>query len=198
MFKQAATISIAIVLIVAAAWAVAAASQKGYFPPGSLDPVSTRSDSFQNHWYSKHLEAMAEPVLEASASSRTYRFTWLRTFHHPVAVRITSAGEHCTLFATELNGAGGYDPGKILRKKTVALTPKQCEKIEALINSNGYWSLPPHEDTAGLDGSEWIVEGATTQYRVVSRWTPESGPIRSIGEHFLGLTGWRYKSDEMY
>jgi hypothetical protein len=198
MFKQTATISIAIVLIVAASWTVSVAGQKGYFQPGALDPSSARSDSFRNHWYSKHLNAMSEPVLGPSPSSRTYRFTWLRTFHHPVAVRITSTEDHCTLFATELDGAGGYGPGKILRKKQISLGLEQCEKIQQLIETNNFWNLPSSENTLGLDGSEWIVEGATTQYHVVTRWTPESGPIHTIGKNFLSLADWQYKPDEMY
>ena len=47
-------------------------------------------------------------------------------------------------------------------------------------------------------GSEWIIEGVTDRYRVVTRWTPESGPVRAIGEQFLSLTGWKYSQREMY
>jgi hypothetical protein len=110
MFKQAATISIAIILIVAIVWITMLAGQKGYFPPGALDPDSPRSDNFRNHWYSQQLEAMAEPVLKPGGDSKVYRFAWLRSFHHPVAIRVVDGDAHCTLHAIELDGAGGYAP----------------------------------------------------------------------------------------
>jgi hypothetical protein len=68
--------------------AAAEADAKNYFPPGALDPSKADSDNFINGWYSNHLRAMSEPILKPAQGTRTYRFTWLRTFHHPVAVRI--------------------------------------------------------------------------------------------------------------
>ena len=55
-----------------------------YFPP-------TVVDEFTANWYGRFLNAFDEPSLwELSKKSPTqsYRFTWLRTFHHPVVVRI--------------------------------------------------------------------------------------------------------------
>ena len=178
MFKQAATISIAIILIVAITWVTVLAGKKGYFPPGALDPNSPRSDSFRNHWYSEQLEAMGEPVLKADGSSNIYRFTWLRSFHHPVAVRIVDGGGHCTLRAVELDGAGGYAPGNVFRSKDLKLPAEKCIEVEQLMRITGFWRLAPHEQTNGKDGAEWIVEGAATEYKAVARWSPKSGPMR--------------------
>src|SRR5690348_9677165 len=99
MFKQAATISIAIILIVTIVWTITLAGKKEYFPPHSLDPSDPRSDSFRNHWYSQQLEAMSEPVLKPGGNLKTYRFTWLRSFHHPVVVRVVEANGKCVLHA---------------------------------------------------------------------------------------------------
>lgn len=72
-----------------------------YFP---TDAVS----KFQTEWYSKHLAAMKEASLYASENDavESYRFLWLRSFHHPVAVRIwkTETDQFISLNALTLAG----------------------------------------------------------------------------------------------
>ncbi|MGH8027727.1 MAG: hypothetical protein ACREO0_13480, partial [Pseudoxanthomonas sp.] len=187
-------VALASVGLVVVLWA----SQPLYFPRGMLDAGSKRSDESQNNWYSSQLGAMDEPVLKAGAGARAYRFTWLRTFHHPIAVRITYENSTANLMAVELDGAGGYSPGSVLRRKDVALSQSQFSDMERLISQSGFWDMPSSERTEGLDGSEWIIEGATSKYHVVTRWTPTSGPARKIGLHFLSLAGWEIPADETY
>lgn len=182
----------------ALAFAKSDADTRLYFPRGALDPSSTQSDDFDNNWYSTQLRAMAEPVLAPSGATHAYRFTWLRTFHHPIAIRVVAENGQFKLFATELDGAGGYSPGVVLRKKSVSLSSEQFEELEALILRNDFWNLAPHEETMGPDGSEWIVEAATDRYHAVARWTPHDGALREIGERFLSLAGWSFDSREMY
>ncbi|MGH8502530.1 MAG: hypothetical protein ACREVE_08655 [Gammaproteobacteria bacterium] len=200
MHRQVASVFLGILLSLTSAGLTAAApdGQEPYFPEGVLVPESAELDSFRNNWYSTHLRAMSEPILRPSPVSRTYRFTWLRTFHHPVTVRVVNAGDKVMLVATELSGAGGYEPGHVLRRKEVNLAAAQFADIEAFVQQQGFWNLPAHEKTFGLDGSEWIVEGATDKYHVVSRWSPESGSIRAIGEKVLAVAGWQFKADETY
>ncbi len=198
MTNHTATLSITLLLLLVSLCTAVVAGQKRYFPAGALDPASPGSDDFRNSWFSGQLEAMSEPVLKPAAGTRTYRFTWLRTFNHPVAVRIVISNGHCMLYATELDGAGGYAPGKVYRRKVAAIDAGICARVEASIQAGGFWSLPPRGQTLGEDGSEWVVEGVTTRYRVVSRWTPTSGPVRAIGEQFLALAGWHYPAGETY
>ena len=163
------------------------------FPPHSLAPDDARSDAFRNQWYSKQLVAMDEPALAASSNARTYRFLWLRTFHHPVAVRVVRDVAGDRVIATELDGAGGYEPGDVLRRKEIALTTEQADAFERAIEADGLWSLALPRGEVGKDGSEWIVEGASTKYRVVSQWSPDEGPVRAMGERFLALTEWTFE-----
>ncbi|WP_422508465.1 hypothetical protein [Stenotrophomonas sp. GZD-301] len=167
--------------------ALASASERNDLRPLPLD-----LETLQASWNAGYLQAMSEPELRAGTGSRTYRLLWLRTFHHPVAVRITASAGQYQLVATELDGAGGYAPGKVLRRKAHALTPEQFDRIEALIQDNGFWTLPQSDDQGGTDGSSWIIEAASDRHHLVSRWSPKSGPVRSIGEAMLALTGWRY------
>jgi len=176
-----------------AALVVLAADADTRFPPNSLTPDDGRNDAFRNQWYSKQLVAMDEPALAVSPDTRTYRFLWLRTFHHPVAVRVVRDAAGDRVIATELDGAGGYAPGKVLRRKETALTTAQADAFERVIEADGLWSLALPRGEVGKDGSEWIVEGATTKYRVVHQWSPDEGPVRAMGERFLALTGWTFE-----
>ena len=169
-----------------------------YFPAGSLDPTSSDLDNFVNDWYSAHLSAMSEPVLVPKPDRRTYRFTWLRSFHRPIAIRVDATSEGATLTAVELDGAGGYDPGKELRRIERKLDPGVLTELEALLEHHKFWSLPAREERLGLDGAEWIVEVATDRYHVVVRWSPEEGPVRAIGDYFISLTKWEIGTDELY
>lgn len=199
MLRLLSSISVALLLLLASAGLAVLAGEPRHFPAGTLDPSSAQSDSFRNAWYSEHLRAMGEPVLDRTRKSSVYRFTWLRTFHHPVAIRVASDAGRFKLVATELDGAGGYVPGKVLRRQEIELSPTQFNEVEALVRKSGFWELPAHEDTFGLDGSEWIIEGVSgDEYHVVARWTPSSGPTREIGERLLSLAGWRFPSEETY
>ena len=61
-----------------------------HFPAGIFD-ANEGYDKFVNRWYGSHLTALGEPSLYTQrddASKRIYRFTWLRTFHRPISVRL--------------------------------------------------------------------------------------------------------------
>jgi hypothetical protein len=66
-----------------------------YFPQGVLED-NAQVDSFLSGWYSKHLKALEEPFLfleSERSSAESYRFVWLRTFHHPVILRVGIRGD---------------------------------------------------------------------------------------------------------
>ena len=168
-----------------------------YFASNALDQTDKRSDEFARHWYSKHLTAMGEPSISCGQPGDVYRFTWLRTFHHPVAVRVTDKGSHAIVQAIELDGAGGYEPGKVLRRIEKRLSSDQFEELISNFSKAKFALMPTSEERIGLDGSEWIVEASDKgKYHLVVRWSPDSGPIRDIGDRFLALTGWKF--DEVY
>ncbi len=187
-----ATIVIAAVAIVAVAtwWMLAMAGVARYFPSGALDPSDASSDEFRNRWYSQHLAAMSEPKLVPRAGVRAYRFTWLRTFHSPIAVRVEATKDRVELFATALSGHGGYDPGKPARTTHLELQRAQFDALEASFDRHGFWQLPAQDKAMGFDGARWVIEAATDRYHVVDRWSPERGPVRELGEEFLALAGW--------
>jgi hypothetical protein len=161
-------------------------AQSRYFPPGSLDD-SPRLAQFHYDWYVKHLEALDEPSLwslSKTQKEQSYRFLWLRTFHHPVAIRIDVNADGTSRLTTKMtSGAGGYDPGHLVQNETSKLPKEQTDWFLGKIEDNKFWELAPLDKSRmGLDGAQWVIEGVRDgSYHVVDRWSPHDGPVRVIG-----------------
>src|SRR6185503_15892511 len=132
-----------------------------------------------------------EPSLSCGASSadETYRFTWLRTFHAPVIVRVSRSGDRRELTAVVLSGAGGYEPGTVERKMERPLQPAEWRRLTAALALSGFWKLPLRDpQSSGADGARWLVEGRRgDEYHLVDRWSPDRGRYRALGLTLLAL-----------
>lgn len=143
-------------------------------------------------WYSKHLKAMDEvSLLDAANDAEIYRFLWLRSFRHPVFVRVVRDQNRTKLFTKELDGAGGYEPGKVLRSIEIDLKPEDFDKFLKHLKQSNYWNLPTESrEDAGFDGAQWILEGVRDgRYHIVDRWSPQSGEYRQACIYLLKLSG---------
>ncbi len=151
-------------------------AEEKFFPAGTFG--SKQLDDFRNNWYSKQLRVLQETSLYGSPPAHeTYRFTWLRSFHHPMTFRLEIA-EQCaaTLTIKETDGALGYGPGKIILNKTMDVGKADCEKLVASLEDMKFWSLATSSSELGMDGAQWILEGSKNgRYHIVDRWTPLSG-----------------------
>jgi hypothetical protein len=168
--------------------------------PDWKDDTQNALDTFVNQWYSKMLFTMKEPVLSSyKGNKEIYRFTWLRTFHHPVAVRLEKQNNIIRLFSKVCNGAGGYEPGQLIFDTTLIVTDNQYKSLTQKIENINFWNLKTEQrDDAGNDGSEWIIEAVKdNNYHMVTRWTPSEGrqgSFRSVGEFLVSLS--KISSDE--
>lgn len=160
--------------------------------PNWQDTTTNAVDSFVNSWYSKMLFALREPVLKSYLGDKEiYRFIWLRTFNHPVSVRLEKQGDIVKLFSKVCNGAGGYEPGKIIFDTTIDLTDKHVDTINFKLDYANFWTLQTETgEENGLDGSEWIIEVfKSNKYHMVVRWTPGKGTaFRAIGEYLISIS----------
>lgn len=170
-----------------------AADPVRYFP-APPHSKNGRSDSFTEQWYSAQLKALGEPSLccRDIAARHVYRFTWLRTFHRPVAIRLEEnlAGKW-TIHTKITSGAGGYDPGKLIVDESRAVSSGEIAPLAKLFGSgSSFWALPSaDEDGGGLDGSRWIVEVRHgSRYHFVDRWTPSNGEVHDLGLVFMKLS----------
>lgn len=176
-------------------------SNEYFFPKSAFSARDGDDDQFTRTWYTKHLRAMSEPSLWCGLvyGEDTYRFTWLRTFHHPIAVKITRTKSQIKLEAKELSGAGGYEPGKILRKTNRILTNAQWKDVLSSVEKANFWNDQPKVKSLGFDGARWIYEVRRgTTYRVIERWSPEDKNYRNLGLTMIKLAGWSIPEKEIY
>jgi len=174
-----------------------------YFPLESLKDTSIYigHDTFTDTWYSHHLYAMREPVIFTDKSqNEIYRFTWLRTFHNPIAIRIEKHNDSYTLYWKLCNGAGGYQPGRLTVSKQLTIDKSTWSEFIKLLNQIDFWNLKTNEKIFGCDGSQWILEGKLLeQYHVVDRWTPdENSKFYHCCDFLIKLTDLKIKNDDKY
>ncbi|NIT03983.1 hypothetical protein GTO10_03580 [Candidatus Saccharibacteria bacterium] len=122
--------------------------------------------------------------------NRVYRFLWLRSFHVPIAIRLTVDSSGAGSLTTKmLSGAGGYCPGILIKDETITVMKEDVREFISLLQKANYWELPTNKKVLGLDGAEWIIEGVNGgRYHVVNRWTPEEGEFRKAALYLLRLS----------
>lgn len=156
-------------------------------------------DDFSNDWYSRFWRAAEEPSLylqsQKAKALRSERFTWLRSFHEPVFIRLDWLSDgHVRMTAKELTGAGGYDPGGIGRTNQRLLSGEELERLDTARGSLKPYQRPAVVCSGGVDGARWILEALEAgDYVFIDRWTSDGGPVRTYGQMLIDLTGWRYE-----
>jgi len=173
--------------------------------------------------YSDLLPKLGEEVLCSpkmlSAATESYRFLWLRTFHHPVVVHLRLPAEgDASLAYKEADGAGGYKIGGLVHNEKISVTAKlrkdfgdsgDSKDVAAYLElfrevaAKNFWALPYYIDEpgmTGLDGATWTIEGIKNgKCHVVTRWSPKrQDPLRGFAEMLIELSGKRFYYDEVY
>jgi hypothetical protein len=174
------------------------------FLPRSLD-ANQQVDELKNGWYSKNLEALREPVffkMAGDSSKECYRFLWLRSFNHPVSVRLCrESADKWKLTTKVAGGAAGFHPGALILDESNELYNPEVEPFLARIDTFAFWSAPnPVNDQTGTDGSQWVIEGVKNgKYHIVDRWTPKDGVARELGWYLVfNLAHLEVTKDDVY
>ena len=180
-------------------------------------PSYVRRDTLINKWYSGQLRAMEEPVAYTDKSdNEIYRFTWLRTFHHPIAIRIEKQDKKYMLYWKVCSGQGGYAPGNLVTDEQKSLDENTWIEFKKLLSQIDFWNLETYQKTRkivthkdgtqwlelsiGADGAQWILEGKTNfQYHVVDRWTPDKeDTYHQCCDFLIKLTGLEISDKDKY
>jgi len=154
-------------------------------------PENTFS-KFVTNWYSAQLIALEESSIYSQRidiNKQCYRFTCLRTFHNPFSIRIDINSDNSVLLTFKMSsGAGGYDPGTLIKDMKIELTKLEVNKLLMKIDDIKYWNMQSLETKRGLDGSEWLIEGLLNgNYYIVQRWSPKT-TIKDLGSIFIELS----------
>jgi len=135
----------------------------------SYFPIKTKTGGegvteFESKWYGQSLERMKEPRLPESAkdaNAEVYRITILPTWGNSIAVRVQKHGELYSLSARRLDGQAGYNPGKLVESKDIALGADDSKTLAVLIQNLDFFQISTEDDVRGMDGDEWIIEGVS-------------------------------------
>jgi len=179
-----------------------------YFPRGKLSD-DYWYDNKKIEFYSECLIAMQEPSLMEISKTRQqvdiYRFLLMRTFDHPVCIRIeiSNSGD-ATVYKKVTSGKGGYYPGNLLVSETRNITKNDVQALLKQINETKLWELqssdfPVYKKDGEnwlitTDGSSWIFEGLKDgKYQLIEMHRPNYGSeelnknIIELGKSFLAL-----------
>ena len=161
-----------------------------FFP----EPADNPKDQLKDDWYAMYLTALRERPLccNSSGSAEVYRFTWLRTFHHPVVISLEHDLKGRWLMHTKVSsGAGGYEPGILGLDLVRSMSSDDTRPLRDTMSVDStFWTTEAQDSSVGFDGAEWIIESRIgDNYHFVDRWTPRRGLIHDIGLQFLALSG---------
>ncbi len=168
------------------------------------DTINNALDTFVTTWFSEMLFALKEPILNSyQGEKEIYRFTWLRTFHNPISIRVEKLGEDIKVFSKQCDGEGGYEPGQLILNKNFSLSQDDYEALNNKIEQSNFWNLPTeNRENQGTDGSEWVFEAIKNHnYHLVVRWSPFDEKLkdfRAIGEYLISLSKLKIPKEEIY
>lgn len=188
--------------------AVPTLAQSQYFPEGTF-AAEDNGEALVLTWYSRQLKGLEEASLWALSRNDkhavVYRFLWLRTFHHPVAIRVIVAPDGTGELTTRVGGgAGGYAPGPLIENQMRKLSTVEVKHFLHQINGAHFWELPTEEKKEStyveIDGAQWILEGIQDgNYHIVDRWSPKKGEYRALCWFFVSkLACLRIPKHEIY
>ena len=165
-------------------------AQKEFFPAAALSE-SAWSTRFLNGWYSRHLEAMNElPLSALENEDESYRFLWLRSFHHPVAIHVWRAGVRHFMVVKRVNGRGSYNPGAFDLYWARSLSENDWNAFILHLEHSQYWLMPTEDYRGYEDGAQWIMEGYREgHYHIVDRQSPDAGAYRDACIFLLRQSG---------
>ena len=162
------------------AWAQSNASpsspdaQPQYFPAGVFGGNSNVGDLLARG-YAKVLRSFDEPSLlnGANGKSAIYRLVLLPSMRNTdfvIRLSVNPDGTGALLSKTGQTGRNGL---KHIKSVKGSLSAQEVSKFLKLLEKSDFWNLLTEEQNRGVDGEEWLLEGAEpSKYHVVDRWSP--------------------------
>lgn len=176
-----------------------------YFPKsGVTKRYETRPgyiSNFCNVWYSQVLNSCSEPVLfNYKGEEEIYRFSWFRSFHSPVVIRIQKKGFSFHFSAKVLQE--GYEdvPDEVIDSTERFMNFFEWHVFKEKLGKAGFWQLPV-EDTEeqGMDGAQWVMEGIQNgKYHVVERWSAGSSNFGDACRYLIAISDLGIQKEDIY
>ena len=178
-----------------------------YFPKQEFvindDKRSKLMGEMMNKWYSSMLFTLHEPILyNAIESTQIYRFTWLRTFHNPMAIRIANLNGKIKLTLKVSSGSGGYKHSILVQDTSFEIKSEDWVQLLAFVKKANFWTMNSLSMNSGKDGAQWILEGKYhNKYKCVSRFSPNDKndeEFKKCCEKLISLSKLKLKPADIY
>ena len=173
-------------------------SQKiGTFPvtPTNFFPASTFESYFDGNsldqGLSNYIIALQEHSLLTNTTNdeEVYRFVWLRTFDHPISLRLQRSSLDFSLIIKQSDGKGGYGAGNLIVNREKRISVWEWIKFKELLEKECFWTMKPSDHEFGIDGATWILEGKReNSYHFMFKWDPPKGKFREACLYLLELS----------
>ena len=154
-------------------------------------------------WTAIQLIDLKEPCLyNRSLEKNTviYRFTWLRSFHNPISIRLEKNEKSAKLYWKIGKGAGGYEPKGIKTGGKRYLSVEEFDKFMFFFNNTNFHNLPNETYMLMCDGASWTFEYKTKDCFKAHRTNiPEANKtFKECCLFLLELTNIKVKEREIY
>ncbi len=184
-----------------------------YFPTKIIRDtqiVETEIDTFMLNWFSSALYSANEPILYNSYIEHDVYRLLLLTSLKPIIISLHKDKNNVWLttklldkqpefqelvhvnFETPLQIDSVSKPDRkasIVFNETKQLSENEWNEFERLLNDCEFWSAKPIDESRGIDGVEWTIEGhLKSKYWFVNRWSPED-KFRYAGNYLIEKSG---------
>lgn len=152
-------------------------------------------------WLEVQLRDLKEDCLynnKTKPNATIYRFTWLRSFHHPIVIRIEKTANEILLYWKVGKGAGGYEPEGLKKSGKKKLSLKEWTEFESLVKGSDFDNLPNEKYIPMTDGSTWTLERKTLDTFKAHHSNWPNKEIKEACLYLLSLTKIKVKEDEKY
>ena len=167
------------------------------FHPGRKGFLS----NFCNIWYSSVLEGCHEPVLyNYQSSDEIYRFTWLRSFHLPVVIKIQKHQFDFIFTAKKLMPAYKDYPEELKISDSGFISWFKWYTFKNKLDKISFWNMSMDDpEEQGMDGGRWVLEGFKDgQYHFIDRWSAKGSDFGKACLYLIKISNLEISDKDIY
>jgi len=135
---------------------------------------------------------------ELEENKTIYRFTWLRTFHNPLAIRIENINNETMLYWKIGKGAAGYELKGLKKSGKRKLNANIWNAFLELVEKSDFDNLANKKYMPMCDGATWTLERKTINGFKAHNSNIPSSEIKKTCLFLLNLTNIKVKEDDIY
>ena len=157
-----------------------------FFPRTTYSEVGNKVDSMSFIWRSQMLRDFNEPkLLSQQQSNSVYRFTWTRSFHEIMIIRMTISDDSGTLITkTEIRqpiqqnkkkNKAAVDNKVTYQVDSLSIGQETITQFQTLVNNRGLWEMKNSWIISAIhDGAGWMLEANDKEkgYKMLYRHSP--------------------------